>query len=118
MKKLEGYAFWRNVDYCLGCRNIADLARESNISYNTIRNQRSQNTLPNGFDMLSIAKVLGTTVEYLMTGEEPEEKYPARIKAIADHLCTIPDQSLDIVEAMVMAIPSKQDESYISPKEA
>ena len=75
MKKLEGYAFWRNVDYCLGCRNIADLARESNISYNTIRNQRSQNTLPNGFDMLSIAKVLGTTVEYLMTGEEPPPRH-------------------------------------------
>ena len=94
MKKLEGYAFWRNVDYCLGCRNIADLARESNISYNTIRNQRSQNTLPNGFDMLSIAKVLGTTMEYLMTGEAPAS-LPVTMEGMDDIVEALAHATLD-----------------------
>lgn len=114
--------FWLRVTELLekSRQTKQDLAKATGMNYGTLTNKSSGSTyvFPNVPSALLIASALGTTVEFLMTGKEPEEKYPARIKAIADHLCTIPDQSLDIVETMVMAIPSKQDGSYISQKEA
>ena len=83
-----------------------------------MKQQRSDSRIPKAEDVLTLAKVLHTSVEYLLTGKGEAPAYPPRIKSIADHLCTISDHDLDTVETMVMALPSKQDESYISPKEA
>lgn len=111
--------FWGVVDQLRGDESMKSLCVRTNLNYDSIRNRKTgaKYSLPRLETAYSLAVALHTTVEYLLTGAE-ETTYPPRVKAIADHLCTIPDQALDTVEAMVKAIPSRQDESYISPKEA
>ena len=95
MKNVDGYSFWCHVDECLRGEKLTDLAKDSGLSYNTVRNQRSQNVLPNGFDILSLANALGVSVEYLLTGKEPAPRY-ARIQDIIDWLMTKSDAELDV----------------------
>ncbi len=109
--------YWERVDMLKGGISLSEICAQAKLNYNRVKHNRSDMRLMNTEDTLALAEVLHTTVEYLLTGTE-KTAYPPRIKAIADHLCTIPDQALDTVEAMVKALPSRQDESYISPKEA
>lgn len=111
--------FWNTVDRIRGNESLKSLCLRTNLNYDSIRNRKTGVTysLPRLETAYLLATALHTTVEYLMSGAE-DAIYPPRIKHIADHLCTIPDHALDTVEAMVMAIPSKQAVSYISPKEA
>lgn len=43
------------------------------ISYETYKGQKRHNNLPRADEAVKIAKNLGTTVEYLVTGETPEQ---------------------------------------------
>jgi hypothetical protein len=51
-------------------RTILDIDNESKLNYKTIKTQRSNNTLPNGEDLYSIAKAVGVSMEFLLTGEK------------------------------------------------
>ena len=66
---MDGYLFWKNVDRILGQQKLIDAAEKAGINYRTIKNQRSDSRLPRLEDAFKIARSLGTTVEYLMTGE-------------------------------------------------
>lgn len=47
------------------------LAIEAEINVNTLQGYWSQKRFPKGDDLIKIAKVLGTTAEYLVTGSHP-----------------------------------------------
>lgn len=51
----------------------ADVSKETGITKSTFTDWKKGKSKPNADKVLLIAKVLGTTVEYLMTGEEPEK---------------------------------------------
>lgn len=62
------FEFWKRVDELKGDMFLQELAEKAGLNYRTMRNQRSRCTFPKPADMQAIAKVLGTTQEYLMTG--------------------------------------------------
>lgn len=107
---MDNKNFWKRIDNLVVTNgiNYKVLSEESGIPYITIMNQKNQySRLPKLEDAFSLAKALGTTVEYLLTGDEGSS-YPPRIKSIADHLCVISNHDLDTVETMVMALPASQ----------
>jgi transcriptional regulator with XRE-family HTH domain len=103
MKKIDGFDFWKNVEKA-NRYTYMELANLANLNYNTIRNQRSQNVLPNGKDIYVISKVLGVSMEYLLTGIETRKIYPSRIVTITEKLMKISTSDLSTVERMIMSL--------------
>lgn len=58
----------------------SDVAKELNITPSTFSDWKNNKSTPNTEKLLKIAKLLDTTVEYLVTGEIPDT--PANIPAI------------------------------------
>lgn len=69
-------------------------------SETTISGWRSQDVLPRADDAVKIARALGTTVEYLVTGADPDSLTP-RIRALAMDCARLPAPDLDEIEALV-----------------
>ena len=67
---LLGYEFWKRVDELRGDTKLSKLAND--LNYTTIRNQRSENRYPKNEDISKIARYLGTTEGYLISGESGE----------------------------------------------
>lgn len=83
------------------------VANYAHIRPQTISNWISQNSLPRVDTAIKIAQYLNTTVEYLVTGDNPPEwRPPARIAEIVSILETLPDESLAIVLKMVQGLKS------------
>lgn len=68
------FEFWNRVDLLRKDMQLQDLARMAGISYKTLTNQRVEHRYPKAEDMKNIARVLGTTQEFLMTGENRDRK--------------------------------------------
>lgn len=69
------YLIWHRVDIK---RKIAGLTLESmanqiGVKVQRIKTQRTRNIIPQADDLCHIAKVINTTCEYLVTGQEPDE---------------------------------------------
>lgn len=111
---MDGYLFWKNVDRILGQQKLIDAAEKAGINYRTIKNQRSDSRLPRLEDAFKIARSLGTTVEYLMTGEMEEEGYPIRIERIIDRCLIASDDDLALVERVLRIEPDCGEKSSAS----
>lgn len=88
--------FWNRVDDLRGRMSVRELAERSNISEGSFQTTRAMKTLPKLPFVYSVAKALGTTVEYLYTGiKEDYDDLPLfrRISASQD--------LIDICEALV-----------------
>jgi len=72
-QKNEG-TFWGRVDQVMASKHLtfARLANDLGIGYRRIIMQRHRSNLPSLTDSLLIASVLGVRVEYLVTGEHPD----------------------------------------------
>lgn len=66
--------FWANVKDELEYNLITqkELAESINISYNTLQSWITKNRLPDASNAVKIAQRLKTTVEYLVTGKQPD----------------------------------------------
>lgn len=64
--------FWNNVKEELEYKGISqkELANITKISYNTFQSWITKDRFPNAADSVKIEKVLGVSVEYLVTGSE------------------------------------------------
>lgn len=67
-------SFWERVSNLLLNNDMSrkKLAYESGVSLDAINKGMSKLTTPNADNALKIAKVLNTSVEFLLTGQEPE----------------------------------------------
>lgn len=65
------YERYRKLRDLRGLRD-ADIARMTGITKSSFSDWKSGKSKPNADKVFLIAKALGTTVEYLMTGEKPE----------------------------------------------
>lgn len=118
----NAYYFWKRVDSersKKGIETVKHLAILAGIKPQRMNDQRSDLTFPKLLDSFSIAKILDTTVEYLITGEhlKIENNYPVKVKKIADKLCNISDMDFALIERNVELIPEKNDkikESVVS----
>lgn len=69
--EIDGRAFWLRVDSELSKegRSLSDLCSSINVSYFTVNTQRKNHKLPKVEQLLSMARALGVSMEYLLTGE-------------------------------------------------
>lgn len=97
-------SFWNTVkdelDYKLMSQK--ELAAATEISYNTIQSWITKNRLPDASDAVKIARVLGVSVEYLVTGiEEPNRQENKEINAILHDLRHLSPEDLAIAKTLV-----------------
>jgi transcriptional regulator with XRE-family HTH domain len=66
--------FWENVKILLSEKKLLqkDFAELLGINISTLKNQMTRNIIPDAITSVKIAQSLGTTVEFLVTGIEPE----------------------------------------------
>ena len=69
---LEVFIFWDSVKTCAKEKalSIKSLAEMTGINYRTLQNQMSRDISPDVYTSVKIAQALGTSVEFLVTGEE------------------------------------------------
>lgn len=69
-------AFWNNVKDELEYKLMSqkELAKATEISYNTLQSWMTKDRLPDALDSVRIAKVLGVSVEYLVTGVDSSKR--------------------------------------------
>jgi transcriptional regulator with XRE-family HTH domain len=81
-------SFWKRVNSLIKSRKTKQeaIAAQCNISYQTLRGWVANKRYPGTPETHRIAQALGTTVEYLVSGTEPEtsRKYIDRLEAIKD----------------------------------
>lgn len=67
--------FWSNVRQLLSERKILqrDFAEQIGYNVSTLKNQMTRNISPDVDTAVKIAKALNTSVEFLVTGEEPDQ---------------------------------------------
>lgn len=100
-KENRGFYFWKHVDTSRGNRALADIASEAKINYQSLRDQRTNNRLPKLEDAYALAKELGVTLEFLLTGEKKKDAYPERIQRIIDKCMSAGETDLEIVERVL-----------------
>ena len=100
-KENRGFYFWKHVDVSRGNRALADIASEAQINYQSLRDQRTNNRLPKLEDAYALAKELGVTLEFLLTGEKEKDAYPERIQRIIDKCMSAGETDLEIVERVL-----------------
>ena len=94
-----------NIDFLVFFETVKELAKKKNMtidmmiqsieglsfnSLNTYNSMRKAGNLPRADDVLRIAKFFDVSMEYLVTGEEPDNH--SRIAAIREQLKVIDDE--------------------------
>lgn len=82
---MSGYNFWQQIDLLNAnvygtAKALADAA---GWSYSKMKQQRADSRIPKAEDVLALAKVLHTTVEYLLTSES-SSSIPATPEGVED----------------------------------
>ena len=97
------FEFWNRVDLLRKDMQLQDLARMAGISYKTLTNQRVEHRYPKAEDMKNIARVLGTTQEFLMTGVSSKMENGASRGSISDCAEAVAVYNDDRLKALVRA---------------
>lgn len=67
------FEYWERIDELRGNKTLSELSKVMGIKEQSLRNMKSENRYPKLEATQRLASFLGTTVEYLMTGKEPEK---------------------------------------------
>lgn len=87
---------------------IKELANATGISKNTIDNYLSgQKSIPNAENAVKIAKYLGTTVEYLVTGLLQENLSHQQISRTIKNLYRLKKTDLEAVNVIIESLAKK-----------
>lgn len=87
---------------------IKELANATGISKNTIDNYLSgQKSIPNAENAVKIAKFLGTTVEYLVTGLLQENLSHQQISRTIKNLYRLKKTDLEAVNVIIESLTKK-----------
>lgn len=91
---------------------VKEIADRSNVKKATIDNWvGNRPTTPRVNDLVEVAKVLGVTAEWIVTGISPEYWYPPYIAGIVEELKTIKDDSaLESIRVVVHSFAEKAKE--------
>lgn len=99
----------------------AEIARQCNFNKSTFSDWKSGKGTPKTDKLLPIAKCLGTTIEYLMTGEYPFTIEKAktdvalsnmneRMKAYALKMAELSDENQELIMQMIDKLQDKKGE--------
>lgn len=90
---------------------LKELAAKTGISKNTLGNYLTgHNSLPNVDSAVKIAKALGVSVEYLVSGtssKTEEKKLQPNIKKITEKLQKLSEDDLYIIESLISILTNK-----------
>ncbi len=80
--------FWANVKKLIKDQNTTQewVANTSGISFRTFQNWMTRKRLPDADEAYKIAASLKTTVEFLVTGEEPRNYASEKLDKIIPHV--------------------------------
>jgi hypothetical protein len=67
--------FWNNVNAQIKAKNTTQewLCKKCDLNLGTFKNRISAGRYPDALEAVLIASALGVTVEYLVTGQQPEQ---------------------------------------------
>ena len=90
------------------------LSAETGIPISTLNNWFSRARMPGADQLVKIARALGTTVEYLMTGEAPDSQNitPGQ-RRLLNHFAGRSDQEID---EFIAALESMRDYARKTPR--
>ncbi len=91
---LDALHFWQRID-SLNKETLKDLCEKSKVDYKRVMHNRTDCRIPKAEDLLYLAKSLGSSVEYLLTGEE--------VKALSCKEAQLVDEDPDL-QALVRAV--------------
>lgn len=99
----NGNEFWNNLERTSPFKTWMEFAEKCGMSYNTVKQQRSDKTIPRTSDLLKIAETLNTSIEFLLTGKERDTgMYNDRVNKIAWHCQHIAsEEDLFIIEKIL-----------------
>ena len=68
--------FWERLNALIKQKKVTQewVATNANIKYQTFRNWSARHIIPDAIETVAIAKVLDTSVEYLVTGNDLDDK--------------------------------------------
>lgn len=70
MDKQLGYNFWKRVDSLIYNKyTVKELAEHCTATYQTLRNQRSEERVPKVYDVYLISQFLDSSMDYLYYGD-------------------------------------------------
>ena len=77
---IDPHQFWLRVDRLRGEQPLTEIADKFGLNYNTIRDMRTRERYPKLEVCAGLARSLGTSLDYLITGDEarlstPEARY-------------------------------------------
>lgn len=107
-----GMDFWDRLKSEIKRQNTTQewIANQCGISFGTFRKWLSRKTMPNVDQAYLIAKTLGVSVEYLVTGNKDNQLINPQLKSIHDNLLLLTDEELKSVRVLVegLAKPHKE----------
>lgn len=107
--EIDAYSYWKRVDILLEKKNIQiiEFCKQHGINYNTFKGNRSALRLCNTKETYVVAKELGVSVEYLLTGKDTKiQTYPPRIQAVVDIL--MKDETKLTAVCTLLQIPTEE----------
>jgi len=105
MERLEGFEFWKQVDIVRGQKSLRNVADECHLNYQVVKDQRSDNRLPKLEDAVAIARVLGVSVESLLSSQPAiQSHHSPEVEEIARKLESLPMEELYMVGRMVSGL--------------
>lgn len=96
LERIQQLAILRNM-------SIAEIERKSDLGNGTIR--RWADSIPSADKLYRVSKVLGVSIEYLISGEEPVEN--EKSKMIARKASNLSSEQLDAIINMIEVFESK-----------
>lgn len=67
---VDAFGFWKRVDELKKGMSLSELSELANIKYQQVRHLRSENRYPKANEIYDIAKILGSSSDYLISGED------------------------------------------------
>lgn len=116
MVYLEAGDFWGRVRQLCSANGIslAEMSRRAGISYGNLTRQITQGVSPVKYRQIKdIADVIGSTPQYLVDGENPEDNKPSpELMALLQDYALLEDSQKDIVKALIAQYKSDNERRY------
>lgn len=110
---MNAYNFWKNFDNAKDGREIKEICKAANITYQRIADQRSDCRFPRLEDAYALASTLNISLDYLMSGKRGQHQgYSDRALRVAAAFDKAPDIDKDYIEQRILDIvpPGKNNQ--------
>jgi len=92
--------FWNRFDSLRNGRTVKDIANSIGVEYELIRVQRTRYRIPKASIVVLLARELGTTTEFLVTGEN-NDQLPSYLRAIVNRLLIADEVDVQMVQRIL-----------------